>query len=93
MPTPSEIRRTILRAYRNAYDAQREMPYIHAREDLPGRVELPYDVLRAHVEFLEQQRYLHWKATDIYKLSPRGVRVTASDDDLCREFPEDAGGG
>jgi hypothetical protein len=79
--------------YREVYDAQRETPYLHAREELPARLELPYETLRPHVEFLEQQRYLHWKATEVYKLSPRGARVTATEDDLRREFPEDAGGG
>jgi hypothetical protein len=93
MPSASEIRRTILRAYREVYDARREAPYVHAREELPGRTELAYEALQPHVEFLEQQRYLHWKATDIFKLSPRGVRVTATDEDLRREFPDDAGGG
>jgi hypothetical protein len=37
---------------------------------------------------LEQGRFLHWKAQDLYKLSPRGVRVTGDPAEFEREFPE-----
>ena len=37
---------------------------------------------------LEQNRFLHWKAQDLYKLSPRGVRVTSDPAEFDLEFPE-----
>jgi hypothetical protein len=40
------------------------------------------------VKDLEQTRFLHWKAQDLYKLSPRGVRVTGDRAEFDLEFPE-----
>ncbi len=49
---------------------------------------LELDALAAAVKELEQARFLHWKAQDLYKLSPRGMRVTGDAAELDREFPE-----
>jgi hypothetical protein len=40
------------------------------------------------VKELEHGRFLHWKAQDLYKLSPRGIRVTGNQSELDLEFPE-----
>lgn len=82
------LKRAILLEYRRAYDASPEVPYLHARDGLPGRLGLDYAALAPHVKDLEQNRFLHWKAQDLYKLSPRGLRVTADPVELDREFPE-----
>jgi hypothetical protein len=82
------LKRAILLEYRRVYDAAPEAPFLHARDGLPGRLSLDYDTLAPHVRELEQQRFLHWKAQDLYKLSPRGLRVTADRAELDREFPE-----
>ncbi len=83
------LKRAILLEYRRVHEAAPEMPYLHARDALPGRLGTDWAVLAPHVKELEQQRYLHWKAQDLYKLSPRGIRVTADSTELDREFPEE----
>ena len=83
------LKRAILLEYRRVHDAAPEQPYLHARDALPQRLGLDYDALAPHVRALEQGRFLHWKAQDLYKLSPRGVRVTADPAELDREFPEE----
>jgi len=83
------LKRRILLAYRQVHDAAPEAPYLHARDALPGRLGLDYETLAPHVKELEQQRFLHWKAQDLYKLSPRGIRVTGDATELDREFPEE----
>ena len=83
------LRRAILLEYRRVHDASPESPYLHARDALPARLGRPYDELAEHVKALEQGRFLHWKAQDLYKLSPRGVRVTGDAAELDREFPEE----
>jgi hypothetical protein len=83
------LKRAILLEYRRVHDASPEAPFLHARDGLPGRLGLDYDTVAPHVRELEQQRFLHWKAQDLYKLSPRGLRVTSDRTELDREFPED----
>jgi hypothetical protein len=83
------LKRAILLEYRRVHDANPEVPYLHARDGLPGRLGLDFEVLGPHVKDLEQNRFLHWKAQDLYKLSPRGLRVTADQAELDREFPEE----
>ena len=83
------LKRRILLAYRQVHDTAPDKPYLHARDALPGRLGLDYETLAPHVKELEQQRFLHWKAQDLYKLSPRGIRVTADRVELDREFPEE----
>jgi hypothetical protein len=82
------LKRAILLEYRRVHDASPAAPYLHARDALPERLGVTYDTLAPHVRELEQQRWLHWKAQDLYKLSPRGVRVTGDPQELDREFPE-----
>jgi hypothetical protein len=82
------LKRAILLEYRRAHDATPDVPYLHARDGLPGRLGVDYDTLAPHVKDLEQNRFLHWKAQDLYKLSPRGLRVTSDPVELDREFPE-----
>ena len=82
------LKRRILLAYRQVHDAAPEAPYLHARDALPGRLGLDYETLAPHVKDLEQGRFLHWKAQDLYKLSPRGIRVTGNAAELDLEFPE-----
>ena len=80
-------KRAILLEYRRVHDANPDVPYLHARDALPGRLGLDFAALASHVRDLEQGRFLHWKAQDLYKLSPRGLRVTADVAELDREFP------
>jgi len=82
------LKRRILLEYRRAHDEAPDRPYLHARDALPGRLGVPFEELTSHVKELEQQRFLHWKAQDLYKLSPRGLRVTADPAELDLEFPE-----
>jgi len=83
------LKRRILLEYRRVHDATPEQPFLHARDGLPGRLGIAWEVLQPHVRELEQNRFLHWKAQDLYKLSPRGVRVTGDAAELDREFPEE----
>ena len=83
------VKRAILLEYRRVYDAAPTSPFLHARDALPTRMGMTWDALAPHVKDLEQQRFLHWKAQDLYKLSPRGVRVTGDAAELDREFPEE----
>ena len=83
------LKRAILLEYRRVHDATPSSPFLHARDGLPGRLGLAYEALAPHVKELEQQRFLHWKAQDLYKLSPRGVRVTGDPAELDLEFPEE----
>ena len=83
------LRRRILLEYRRVHDASPAMPYLHARAALPERLGVPFETLEPHVRALEQGRWLHWKAQNLYKLSPRGVEVTSDPAELDREFPED----
>ena len=83
------VKRAILLEYRRVHDASPETPYLHVRDRLTERLGLAYEVLTPHVRELEQQRFLHWKAQDLYKLSPRGLRMTADAAELDREFPEE----
>ena len=83
------LKRAILLEYRRVHDAAPEMPYLHARDALPERMGIAYAELAPAVKELEQQRFLHWKAQDLYKLSPRGLRVTADPAELDLEFPEE----
>ena len=64
-------------------------PYLHARDGLAARLGLAWETLAPLVKELGQQRLLHWKAQDLYKLSPRGLRVTADSAEFEREFPEE----
>jgi len=82
------LKRRILLEYRKAYDASPTQPFLHARDQLPERLGLGWDELAPHVKDLEQNRFLHWKAQDLYKLSPRGIRVTGDTAELDLEFPE-----
>ncbi len=83
------LKRAILLEYRRVHDANPDVPYLHARDALPGRLGMEFEALAPHVRDLEQNRFLHWKAQDLYKLSPRGLRVTADPAELDREFPEE----
>ena len=83
------LKRAILLEYRRVHDAAPASPHLHARDALPGRLGLDYEAVAPHVKELEQQRFLHWKAQDLYKLSPRGIRVTGNPAELDREFPEE----
>jgi hypothetical protein len=83
------LKRAILLEYRRVHDANPDVPFLHARDALPGRLGLDFETLAPHVRDLEQNRFLHWKAQDLYKLSPRGLRVTADATELDREFPEE----
>ena len=83
------LKRKILLEYRRVHDESPAAPYLHVRDGLPARLGLTYEALAPHVKELEQQRFLHWKAQDLYKLSPRGLRVTADPTELEREFPEE----
>lgn len=82
------MKRKILLEYRRVHDESPQQPFLHARDQLPARLGMEYDVLAPHVKELEQGRFLHWKAQDLYKLSPRGVRVTGNAAELDLEFPE-----
>ena len=83
------LKRKILLEYRRVHDESPAAPYLHVRDGLPARLGLTYEALAPHVKELEQQRFLHWKAQDLYKLSPRGVRVTGNAAELDLEFPEE----
>ena len=83
------LKRAILLEYRRVHDGAPGSPYLHARDALPGRLGMAYEELAGAVKELEQQRFLHWKAQDLYKLSPRGIRVTGDPAELDREFPEE----
>ncbi len=83
------LKRAILLEYRRVHQASPTTPFLHARDGLPGRLGIDWETLAPHVKELEQQRFLHWKAQDLYKLSPRGVRVTGDPAELDREFPEE----
>jgi hypothetical protein len=82
------LKRLILLEYRKVHDAAPDAPYLHARDGLPGRLGLPFEELEPHVRELEQGRFLHWKAQNLYKLSPRGLKVTGDPAELDLEFPE-----
>jgi hypothetical protein len=82
------LKRKIMLEYRRVHDANPDVPFLHARDALPERLGVPYEELAPCVRELEQGRFLHWKAQDLYKLSPRGVRVTGDATEFDREFPE-----
>jgi len=82
------LKRRILLEYRKVYDESPGAPYLHARDALPDRLGLSFEQIVADVKDLEQNRFLHWKAQDLYKLSPRGIRVTGNSSELDLEFPE-----
>ncbi len=82
------LKRAIMREYRKVYDESPASPFLHARDQLPGRMGMDWDTLAPLVKDLEQNRFLHWKAQDLYKLSPRGVRVTGDQAEFDLEFPE-----
>jgi hypothetical protein len=88
MSAENALRRKLLHEYRKAYDLSKEMPFVHTRQHLTERLGESYDVLAAQVQFLEQNRYLHWKAADVFKISPKGLRATHTEEDLAREFPD-----
>ncbi|MBI3770097.1 MAG: hypothetical protein HY271_16615 [Deltaproteobacteria bacterium] len=88
MSAENALRRRILSEYRKAYDANKEVPFLHTRQHLTERLSESYDVLAPQVQFLEQNRYLHWKAADVFKISPKGMRATHSEQDLAGEFPD-----
>lgn len=82
------LKRQILLEYRKVHDAAPDAPYLHARDGLPARLGRPFEELEPHVRELEQSRFLHWKAQNLYKLSPRGLKVTGDPAELDLEFPE-----
>jgi hypothetical protein len=88
MSAENVLRRRILSEYRKANEANKEVPFLHTRQQLAERLGEPYDVLAPQVQFLEQNRYLHWKAADVFKISPKGMRATHTEQDLAREFPD-----
>ena len=86
--TDNQMRRRLLQEYRLANDANKDMPYLHTRQHLTERLQESYETLASHVQWLEQNRYLHWKAADVFKISPKGLRSTHSEADLLVEFPD-----
>ena len=82
------IRRRLLKEYRAANEANKDMPFLHTRQHLTERLQESYETLAPHVQWLEQNRYLHWKAADVFKISPKGQRCTHTDADLMTEFPD-----
>ena len=82
------LKRRILLEYRKVYDESPAAPYLHARDALPERLGMAFEQIAGDVKDLEQNRFLHWKAQDLYKLSPRGIRVTGNRSELDLEFPE-----
>ena len=87
MNAENEIRRLLLNEYRRAYDENKEQPFLHTRRHLTERLQRSYEEIAPQVQFLEQNRYLHWKAADIFKLSAKGIRATHTPEDLANEFP------
>ncbi len=88
MGAENALRRRLLTAYRQAHEANKEMPFLHTRQHLTEQLGESYETLAAQVQFLEQNRYLHWKAADVFKISPKGLRATHTEEDLAREFPD-----
>ncbi len=88
MSAENALRRRILGEFRKAHEANKEMPFLHTRQHLTARLSESYDVLAPQVQFLEQNRYLHWKAADVFKISPKGMRATHTEQDLVGEFPD-----
>jgi hypothetical protein len=88
MSSDNTIRRRLLEEYRQAHTANKEMPFLHTRQHLTERLQRSYEELAPHVQFLEQNRYLHWKAADVFKISPKGLRATHTPEDLLNEFPD-----
>jgi hypothetical protein len=88
MSAENALRRRLLQEYRQAHEASKEMPFLHTRQHLTERLSETYETLAPHVQFLEQNRYLHWKAADVFKISPKGLRATHTAEDLLREFPD-----
>jgi len=88
MSAENALRRRLLAAYKQAHEANKEMPFLHTRQHLAGQLGESYEILAPQVQFLEQNRYLHWKAADVFKFSPKGLRATHTPDDLAREFPD-----
>jgi hypothetical protein len=88
MSSDNTIRRRLLEEYRQAHAANKEMPFLHTRQHLTERLQRSYEELAPHVQFLEQNRYLHWKAADVFKISPKGLRATHTPEDLLNEFPD-----
>ena len=82
------LKRRIMLEYRKVYDATPERPFLHARDALPERMGLPFEAIETAVQELEQGRFLHWKAQNLYKLSARGIKVTGDPRELDLEFPE-----
>ena len=82
------MRRRLLKEYRLAIEANKEVPFLHTRQQLTERLHETYETLAPHVQWLEQNRYLHWKAADVFKISPKGMRSTHNDADLLVEFPD-----
>ena len=82
------LKRIIMREYRKVFDETPDSPFLHARDQLPERLGVAWETLEPIVKDLEQTRFLHWKAQDLYKLSPRGVRVTGDPAEFDLEFPE-----
>ncbi len=84
--TQGERRRAILMAYRRAYDRSPDDPFVNARLELPQEMGVSYEEIAQDVAFLEQNRYLHWKSANVFRISPKGLRATRSAEDLEREF-------
>ena len=82
------LKRRILLEYRKVYDESPARPYLHARDGCRNGSGSSFEQIAADVKDLEQNRFLHWKAQDLYKLSPRGIRVTGDQSELDLEFPE-----
>ena len=82
------MRRRLLKEYRQASVANKDMPFLHTRQHLTERLHESYETLAPHIQWLEQNRYLHWKAADVFKISPKGLRATHNDVDLLVEFPD-----
>jgi hypothetical protein len=88
MSADNALLRKLLWEYRKANDANKEMPFLHTRQHLTERLGETYEALAPQVQWLEQNRYLHWKAADVFKISPKGLRATHTEEDLAREFPD-----
>ena len=82
------LKRRIMLEYRKVYDGNPDVPFMHARDELAERIGMAWADLGPIVKELENARWLHWKAQDLYNLSPRGLRVTANQAELDLEFPE-----
>lgn len=85
--TSNGAKKAILREHRNSYEEHEGVIHLEWH-NLQSRLGLPADVIDEILSALVDEGYLEPLGARSYDLSARGLAITASSEELERQFPD-----